>query len=160
MVSEQGTRRHEAAHAAAAVWFGGRRVDCVRVDEPQDRVAGSVNTTLQRELGAVDLVISLVGWMADLDERTNWPPRWPVAEDEADAVGKLVRGLGLNQKAYEALVDLAEELLATPEFQRLVELISRALAVAPVLDAESVQILRRAAGVADPEPEGATPCST
>jgi hypothetical protein len=75
------TRRHEAAHTAAAIFFGGRPVDCVRVDHPDVGFRGRMLSTLQRELGAEDVVIHLVGWMVD-GTHPNWPPSWPVAEDE------------------------------------------------------------------------------
>jgi hypothetical protein len=84
MIAERSTSQHESAHAAAAIWFGGRRVDCVRVDHPEVNVAGKMSSTLQRELGPQDLVVHLIGWLASGDH-PNWPPTWPVAEDETDA---------------------------------------------------------------------------
>jgi hypothetical protein len=152
-MSDQATRLHESAHAAAAVFLGGRRVDCVRVDWPEPNIPGRMTSTLERDLGPEDLVVSLVGWMVDPDDRPNWPPRWPVDADEADAVGKLVRALGLNQEAYGKLIELAEEVVADPHFRRLMGLISRALAAAPVIHTESVAILARAAGFPDPAEE-------
>jgi hypothetical protein len=71
-----------------------------------------------------------------------------------EALGKLVRVLDLDEQGYEACIELAEKLLQTPEFQRLMNLITSGLAVAPVMDAESVEILRRAAGFPDPQPVG------
>jgi hypothetical protein len=54
---------------------------------------------------------------------------------------------------------LAEQLLATEEFRTLMHLISRALAIAPVLDGESVAILAKAAGVPDPDQKEAAWCT-
>jgi hypothetical protein len=93
--------------------------------------------------------------MADGDH-PHWPPEWPVDEDEADGVGKIVRLLNLDEQQYRELVALAERLLADPDFQRLMYLIARALDAAPVLDRESVEILRIAAGIPNPI-EGVTP---
>ena len=112
-----------------------------------------MTSTLERDLGPEDLVVSLVGWMVDPDDRPNWPPSWPVDVDEADAVGKLVRALSLNQEAYEKLIELAERLVEMAEFKRLMQPLSSALADVPVLDHESVQILSRAAGFREPAEE-------
>jgi hypothetical protein len=81
------------------------------------------------------------------------PPTWPVAEDEIEGVGVLVKHLRLDEAGYREIVGLAEKLLADPDFQRLRGLIARALHLAPVLDGESVEILRKAA-FPDPQPEG------
>lgn len=158
MISDEATRRHEGAHASAAVWFG-RPVRCVRVDEPRVGVAGTVALDWEREYGPTDVIVAVIGWLAD-GTHPNWPPSWPIDEDELDGVGRLVRLLRLDEKAYLALVGLAEKVLADPDFQRLMNLIGRALADAPVLDTESVEILNRAAGVPTSSTEGATPCST
>ena len=144
-MSDRATRRHEGAHVSAAVFFG-RPVRCVRVDQPEIGIDGTVDLDWDREFEPTDLITALVGWWAD-GTHPNWPPSWPIAEDELDSVGKLVRLLGLDEEAYVALVQLAERVLADPNFQRLAGLISRALADAPVLDTESVAILARAAGI-------------
>jgi hypothetical protein len=56
----------------------------------------------------------------------------------------------LDEAGYRRCIAQAEELLATPEFQRLMRLIAGSLHVAPVLDAGSVEILANAAGVPFP----------
>ena len=158
MTADPATCRHEAAHAAAAIWFGGRPVRCVRVDHPSPGVAGKMTTSHERDLGPEDLIVNLVGWMAD-EHPGTWPPIWPVAEDEIECVGALVRFLDLDEDAYREIVGLAEALLANADFRRFMDLIARALAACPVLDGEAVEILRRAAGIPTPS-EGAIPCST
>jgi hypothetical protein len=153
------TCRHEAAHAAAAVWLGGRSIHYVRVDGDVD-VPGRMTAERERDLVPEDLIVNLVGWMADGECPGTWPRTWPVAEDSAEGVGVLVKRLGLDEAGYREIVGLAEKLLANPDFQRLMHLIARALSIAPVLDGESVEILRKAAGVPTPPTEGALPCST
>ena len=69
----------------------------------------------------------------------------------------ITRVLKLDQDQYVALIGEAEKLLANPNFTRLMNLIARALADAPVLDAEAVHILARAVDVPVPEPQGAAP---
>jgi hypothetical protein len=56
--------------------------------------AAILGVELQREVGAEDLSVSLVGWMCD-GRHLHWPPSWPVDADETDAVGWLVRRLEL-----------------------------------------------------------------
>jgi hypothetical protein len=154
------TCRHEAAHAAAAIWLGGRTIRCVRVDEPDLGVPGKMTAERERDLRPEDLIVNLVGWMADGECPGTWPPTWPVAEDTAEGVGVLVKRLGLDEAGYREIVGLAEKLLANPDFQRLMLLVARALHLAPVIDGESVEILRKAAGVPTHPTEGALPCST
>jgi hypothetical protein len=115
----------------------------------------------ERDLRPEDLIVALVGWMADDECPGTWPPPWRrVAEVGTDGVGALVKRLGLDEAGYREIVGLAEKLLANPDFQRLQRLIARALAIAPVIDGESVEILRKAAGIPTPPTEGAIPCST
>jgi hypothetical protein len=153
MIASEATCRHEAAHAAAAIWFGGRPVKCVRVDHDVYGELGRVTTEHERDLGPEDLIINLVGWMADGEHPGTWPPTWPVDEDEDESVGALVCYLELDEAGYRELVDQAERLLADPAFQRLQGLIARALHLAPVLDTESVEVLRKAARIPDPQLE-------
>jgi hypothetical protein len=150
MIADEAICRHEAAHAAAAIWLGGRSIRCVRVDWPDVGVAGSMTVERERDLRPEDLVIGLIGWMADDEHPGTWPPTWPVAEDERDGVGALVKQLGLDEAGYREIVGLAEKLLADPDFQRLHGLIARALHLASVIDGESVEILRKATGVPEP----------
>jgi hypothetical protein len=77
-VVNDSVRIHEAAHCAAALWFGGRPVKRVRVDNPEVDINGKVETSIEREFGPEDLIINLLGWMADPQEREGgWPPSWP-----------------------------------------------------------------------------------
>jgi hypothetical protein len=153
-MADASTLRHEAAHAAAAIWFGGRPVKCVRVDHDVYGELGRVTTEHERDVGPQDLIINIVGWMADGEYPGIWPPPWRLAKRmKVDGVGVLVRYLELDEAGYRELVDQAERLLADPAFQRLQGLIARALQIAPVIDGESVEILRKAAGVPDPQPE-------
>src|SRR5262245_11970444 len=151
---DRSTELHEAAHASAAIWFGGRPVHCVRVDYPDVRVAGRVTSTLERDLGPEDVAIHLIGWMAGGDH-PNWPPPWPIAEDELEDIRWLIRILDLNEEQYEGCIALAEKLLADESFRRLMHLVAGALRVAPVIDRESVEVLTTAAGIPAPPPEGA-----
>jgi hypothetical protein len=161
MIADASTCRHEAAHAAAAIWLGGRSIRCVRVDWPDVDVPGRMTAERERDLAPEDLIINLVGWMCDGEYPGTWPPTWPVAENTAeDGVGVLVKWLGLDEAGYREIVALAEKLLADPDFQRLQGLIARALHFAPVIDGESVEILRKAAGIPTPPTEGAIPWST
>jgi hypothetical protein len=151
-MSDRATCLHEAAHASAALVLGGRRVERVSVDEAD--VAGRVTMPLTREaVGPEDLIISLIGWMAD-GTHPSWPPAWPVREDELDEVGTLVRALALGREQYESLIQIAKKLLRAPEFRRLMNLVARALAEAPVIDEEGVRILYEA-GTPIPEQEQA-----
>jgi hypothetical protein len=154
MSTNESTRMHEAAHCAAAIWFGGRSIRCVRVDWPDVDVPGETTVERERDLRPEDLIIRLVGWMEDGECPGAWPPPWPVAEDSAEGVGVLVKHLGLDEAGYREIVALAEKLLADPDFQRLQGLIARALHIAPVIDGESVEILRKAAGIPEPQLEG------
>lgn len=150
------TEAHEAAHAAAALMLGGRSIRCVRVDWPDVGVPGKMTCERQRDLRPEDLIVSIVGWMADDECPGTWPPPWRrVAEVETDGVGALVKHLDLDEDGYREIVSLAEQLLADPDFKRLQGLIARALQLAPVLDGESVEILRRAAGIPEPQLRGA-----
>ena len=120
------TRRHESAHAAACLWLGaGRRITCVRVDHPDPNALGRMSSELDREINASDFAINVIGWMADGTHPGEWPPPWPVDEDAADGIGLLVRHLKLNEYQYQRLIQVAEELLADPDFQRLMRLIDR-----------------------------------
>lgn len=148
------TRRHEAAHVVALLMLcPERKIDLARVDRPTDNIGGEVNSSWREggRLGAGDLIASLVGYLADDDCHREWPPSWPVDEDELDAVGKIIRFLGLTQERYEALVEVAEDLVADPSFQAMVDVFARGFAIAPILDAESVEILREAALIPEPE---------
>ncbi len=51
MTAREGLRRHEAAHTACALWFGGRPIESVRVDHPEPDIAGLTSTGLERDLG-------------------------------------------------------------------------------------------------------------
>jgi hypothetical protein len=154
MIASEATCRHEAAHAAAAIWLGGRKIRSVRVDEPDVGVPGMVLVETKRDLGPEDLAIALIGWMVDDERLVAWPPPWRLAKrTKSDGVGALVNHLGLDEAEYDEVVGLVEKLLADPDFKRLMGLIARALQIAPVLDTESVEILRRAAGIPDPQPE-------
>ena len=145
------TEAHEAAHAAAAIWLGGRSVRCVRVDWPDVGVPGKMSAERKRDLRPEDLIINLVGSMADDDCPGPWPPRWPVDTAEVDGVGAVVQQLGIDEAEYDDLVAAAAKLLADPAFRRLQGLVERALHLAPVIDGESVEILRKAAGIPEPQ---------
>jgi hypothetical protein len=83
------------------------------------------------------IVICLAGyWFEDPD----WPPIGP--------------------EEYEQFCDLTRRLLESPDFQRLARLIEKALIQAPRLDHESVEILRKAAGIPSSKTQGAATCST
>ncbi len=93
------------------------------------------------------MILAVIGYLADDRRPGIWPPPWPPHRDAADrderAAAAVVEHLGIDEESYLELVAAAEELLATPAFQRLMSLISSALSEVEVLDGESVQILRR-----------------
>lgn len=140
---------HEARHAVAALWMAdGRTVDLVRVDRPEHGIAGSTLYSLHLTNGA-DVVIRLIGWIGDpdLDER-EWPPPWPEAREERlENLGGMITKLDLTEEQYGKCSEQARRIAADPAFRRHVDLIASALAQAPVLDGESVQILREASGI-------------
>jgi hypothetical protein len=140
---------HEARHAVAALWMSdGRTVDLVRVDRPEHDVAGCTLYSLSRATNGADVVIRLVGWMGDPDLEREWPPLWPEARGERlENLGKLITELGLSEAQYEEACVIAHRVNRDAAFQHHVGLVASALAHAPVLDAESVEILREAAGI-------------
>src|SRR5262245_41635628 len=109
------------------------------------------STLEERELGIEDVVVSMVGWLGDPDCRWQWPPPWRPPENAPEKLGRLVRVLGMTQSQYETCAELAHQLVNNPAFRQAVGLVvARALMVAPRLDHESTEILRKAAGVPQP----------
>jgi hypothetical protein len=99
------------------------------------------------------------------DGRPNWPPTFEEARSERlEALGLIIKLTGIDEAAYNQFVELAEEILADPDFRRLQSTFARGVVACPLLDAEGVADLARAmgfpvTGVADaviPD-QGATP---
>ncbi len=92
------------------------------------------------------------------------PEPWPPRLDAPERVGVLIRELGLTKEAYERCCgDLACEPVEDPDFQEAVDLVARALMLAPSIDHAGLEILREVARFPVPgrEDEGAlTRCST
>jgi hypothetical protein len=145
---------HEARHVVSAWFVGGLRVDFARIgihaaDEGIVRW-GSVGG----DTGAGPLIASLCGWLndPDLPERAIWPPPYPPPEWSADHVGTLTKLLNLSREQYEGICRIAVELVENEEFKQAVELVARALMVAPSIDHEGLELLRAETGFAE-EPE-------
>jgi hypothetical protein len=137
------TCNHEAAHAAACIWFGGRAVQCVRVDHPEPGTNGQVLSELGPDLiQPRDAVVALVGYMTD--GSADWPPEWPVHKDEVEALGLIVRALKLDEENYRRLIGVAEDLLENMDFRRLMDAIATALGRVPAISGEELEELRLA----------------
>jgi hypothetical protein len=135
------TARHEAAHAAACIRLG-RPIEYVRIDRPHYDLLGEVRAPLVDEIRPREIVIVLVGHIAD--GRPDWPPPWPVRRDEAESLGVLVEYLGVSEEKYARLITSAEAMVSDPEFQKLARLIERALLRVPVIGGEDIYALCQA----------------
>lgn len=135
-------RRHEAAHAAAAltlsldvheIWVGTHNVTdltwdsegaagCTRIEAP--------NTPDGHRLTAISIMAGPLE-----DRQAGWPRPWPLprvdlAPDEWD-FSEHVRAAGLDEHGYQELVADAKAIVETPEFGRLHESIVAALTEPP-----------------------------
>ena len=119
---------HEARHCVAA-WYMGRRVERAALDLYALDQGVVRYSCPERDYGAADLVINMVGWLGDPDlpERAAWPEPWPPRINAPEGVGVLTRRLGLSQAAYERCCQIAEELVEQPAFKEAVALVARAL---------------------------------
>jgi hypothetical protein len=148
--------QHEARHTVGAWWLvPGLRVESVAVGVHATDEGVMNSSRVSGELGIGDLVVSLVGWIQDPDlpEGAVWPERWPVRPDAPEGVGRIVRQLGLSERQYQGACELAEELVEEPAFREAVDLVARALQIAPALDYEALEVLREAAGIPNNIPE-------
>lgn len=132
--------RHEAAHAAAAILLG-RELEEVRVDRPGVDGALGLCRTKKPPAGegydGRDMLISLVGYLAE--SRRGWPPAYHAAcDEERDAICILVACLGLGEREWDALCELAAEMLEDARFRRAAGVIERALSRCPVLSGPDV----------------------
>ncbi len=132
-----GTARHEAGHAAAALMLG-RKVEEIEV------TVGGLDTFYGRTRMEVaddfeDVVIRLVGYLAEGVAPVAWPPDYEDAlDEEREGLGPLLRTLGVPREAYRALCDAALRLAADTEFRRRVSVLASALGACPVLSGEQV----------------------
>lgn len=152
-VTAWATAEHEARHVVSGWAVGGYRVESLRVDAHAAE-EGIVETTRLSEDGVADLVTRVIGWMNDpsLPTTAAWPEPFPPRPNAPDGVGWATEKFALSQAQYEAGCKIAEELLEDPDFQEAVELVARAAMVAPQIDHEGLEMLRKQTAFAD-EPE-------
>jgi hypothetical protein len=135
-----GTARHEAGHVIAALMFG-RRVEEVEV------VVGALDsrygrTRMEVECSLEDVIIRLVGYLSEGVALAAWPPAYEDAlEEELEALGTLLRALGVPREAYDLLRDAAIRLADDPAFRRQVGLVASALDSCPLLTGAQVEEL-------------------
>ena len=152
------TARHEASHASACVWFGGRPPEFVSRTTghgwPGEEV-GRCYAPIIDEIGCRDVVVALVGDSSE--DAPDWPPAFDDARKEKrEALATLIRVLHLTEEVYSELVTAARELLDDDDFCRLRDALARALHRVPRLEREDIEAL---ACIYRPEQEE-IPCST
>ncbi len=160
MSSDYAHAEHEARHVVAC-WFVGHGVDSAAIGVHAS--AEGIVKTAPMENGAANLLTRVIGWIGDphLPENAAWPPPYPPpTKHDPDGIGWCVRHYGLSQETYEAVCQIAQELLDDPDFRRAKALVARGLSAAPLLDAGSLEVLRAETAFAEPETEGALTCST
>ena len=151
---------HEARHVCAT-WLVGGTVESAAVGAhaPTEGIVKAARL----ENGAAALLTRVIGWLGDPDLPPGalWPPPYPPpTKHDPDGVGWCVAHYGLSQHTYEGVVELALGLVDDPDFKASVDLVARGLAAAPLLDAESLEVLRGVTAFAEPEPIGAPTCNT
>jgi hypothetical protein len=137
---------HEAAHTVMALQLG-YVVHEVRIDAPEDGTRGWCDLDRdERALELGDLLVELAGGLVSPDgssEYEGWPPTWPVLPGRGDQgqVRALIRALSIPEHIYHRMCEMAEELVAEPEFRRLVLRVSAALERVPVLGRHDIEYL-------------------
>lgn len=136
------TARHEAGHVAAIILTLGRLPKLVRADWPHELTYGSVVFPWPEDRATQDLigefvVCVLVGPLAV--QQPDWPPTWPPDRDAASGderqLGAAVSLGNIDEAGWDRLVEQATAMARSPDFNRLVDLIGRALELAEVLSA-------------------------
>jgi hypothetical protein len=95
-----------------------------------------------KRLEASQVVVALVGYLSE--DAPDWPPPWPEClEEKREALGVVLRELGVAEAIYEQLVELARDLLADDDFLRLRNALARALHQVPRLEREDIEALCR-----------------
>lgn len=136
---------HEASHAAMALVLG-LKVSEIRCDRPDVGVSGwTVTPPDGRRFDHRDLLVALAGGLIDggagATRLVRWPPSWPPLPDDGDGgrVHRIYRALGLDAATYDGIVALAEDMVATVEFQRLYRALVSALRRSEHLNAADIE---------------------
>jgi hypothetical protein len=151
------TERHEASHAAVAVYLR-RRVEYV------ERYSGSFLPgealgfcfcPIDEAIEATQVPLALIGYMSE--GRKGWPPPYEQARDEPrEGLGKLIHLLDISEEQYRKFITITRDIFVDPHFIRLRDAIEQALYSVPRLDAIAVLDLAKATGVlVSPDPIGA-----
>ncbi len=163
---------HEAAHVTGAIAAAGWVPLEVRVDHPEDGVAGvMLSNFTEHGLDYGCLIVTLAG-PASEGELIAWPPSRDSHKDERDAA-ILVEHLGLTESDYATALAVTERLLRAPEVKAATALVARALArvsviterqlrelLGPYIDAirQAYQHIVSTAGIPVPARQEAVPC--
>jgi hypothetical protein len=149
---------HEARHCAMAI-FVGRPVECVtRVSGMAlaGETAGHTLVPVQDRVELSQIPICLAGYWGE----PGWPPSFEEAQEEKlEALGLVLKLLGINQRQYDRLVAVTEEIIADPNWQALRDAVARALAFSPRLDSEDLARICAAYDVPVPRAEEPVPCA-
>jgi hypothetical protein len=144
---------HEAAHAAAAIWFNRPVAHVWR--EPghvlPGETAGHARIPVGERIEPSQVAICVAGYLAE--GRPGWPPDFEDAVHEPlEGLGFVLRKLGATRDQYEQTVAQTRELLADERLRRLRSSIARALAACPRLEREGIEALCRATATPIPNP--------
>jgi hypothetical protein len=137
------TAKHEAGHVASVIMLRGRLPELVTADWPKHDTAGLTRLDFsndgldERPLDFV--VLTLAGPLAESAPIPDWPPN-AGAENTRDehALATLVDFLGLDEDDWLNAVERTLHLVRDADFQRLVQLIARALELADELNADDL----------------------
>jgi hypothetical protein len=150
--------RHEASHAACAIWLR-RRVAYVERyfgSFLPGEAKGFCMAPIDGDIEGTQVVLALVGYLSE--NREGWPPPYDLAcHERREALGKLIDILDITPEQYEAYIDATRDMLANEDFIRLRDAIERALYSVPRLDAIAVLDLAKATGIPVSSNQGATP---
>jgi hypothetical protein len=137
------TATHEARHVAMGLLQGARIIEA-RADTPTPDAAGHVLVPSSTPTRAKAL-LNVVGQMGG----PGWPPEWPSptgATGDERQLARYVDELGYDRAGWEALVADAKQMVATPQFKRLVGVIEALLATGCVLDEAKLRLIHKSIG--------------
>jgi hypothetical protein len=132
---------HEAAHAAAACWFGVEVLEA-RVDRPGDAL-GHVRFRAKPGRAYEQLCVILAGAVSERRPIT-WPPCASVPGDQMLAA-RLVARIGMDRETWERATRLVTDVLALPEVRRAANAIARELHDRVVLTGDDVRHIYKSA---------------
>ena len=124
------TRNHEAAHCAAALWFG-IAVECVDLDPPV------VHVTVDRERYFEHLCVVLAGALGE-GARLRWPPHRNSEGGDERGAALLVAALGLDERGWARRARPHRRCSRIPEVVRVSRLLAYELRVHDHLDAARI----------------------